>query len=79
MKHTPAKMPRPTRRRFLQAAASGAAMAALGGTCTPAASRPAGEAARPALAAIKKTRMKGGGHVGGYVGRMVAYVPKTLE
>ena len=38
-----------------------------------------GEAARPALAAMKSARMKGGGHVGGYVGRMVAYVPKTLE
>ena len=38
-----------------------------------------GEAARPVLAAMKHARMKGGGHVGGYLGRMVQYVPKTLE
>ena len=47
MMPTPKKKPRPTRRRFLHAAASGAAMAALGGACTPAASRAAGDAAAP--------------------------------
>jgi len=97
MKHAPVKAARPTRRRFLQAAAE--ALANLGKVdlalpvLTAALAHETafirlrtmnvldrlGEAARPTLAAIKKTRMKGGGHVGGYVGRMVAYVPKTFE
>ena len=38
-----------------------------------------GEAARPLLPAMKQARVKGGGHVGGYVNRMVQYVPKRLE
>ena len=37
-----------------------------------------GDAARPALDAMKQAGMKGG-HVAGYVGRMVQYVPETFK
>jgi len=38
-----------------------------------------GPKAKPALAAMKKAGMGGKGHVAGYVGRMVAYVPKKFR
>jgi uncharacterized sulfatase len=38
-----------------------------------------GEDARPALAAIKQAKLETKSHVGGYVGRMVQYVPPKLD
>ena len=38
-----------------------------------------GEKARPALAAIKQAAMPRSGHVGGYLGRMVGYVPQKFD
>ncbi|NQT16578.1 MAG: sulfatase-like hydrolase/transferase [Planctomycetes bacterium] len=37
-----------------------------------------GERARPAVSAMKQARLEAKSHVGGYVGRMVEYVPKKL-